>query len=130
MSWVEETLSTFGRGLRFGELRFNGNGVVCLSFEKGETLYLEQHDGGVDGGPESVLIYLSKQVPPYQGGWRAKALALCHYSQGWPLDVHAGAREDQLVFLIRVPGEQFAPPTLERAIELLFQLHDTVQEGS
>lgn len=123
MTWVDDTLRTFGQSMNLDPLNFNERGVICLDIEHTGRLYLEREE-------EHILIYLTRNVPPYAHGVYAKALSLCHFKESLPYDVHAGKREDHLVFLIRMPATAFSPPNLERALALLKDLHDkTAQEA-
>ncbi|CAM2065495.1 CesT family type III secretion system chaperone [Sulfidibacter corallicola] len=118
MTWVEDTLRTFGESIQLGELTFNDQGVVCLEIEKMGTLYLEQ-------APGTVLVYLSREMPPYESGYPAKALAACHFREALPIAVTAAMRGDNhLVFVAQIPEVEFSPPTLDRTLEILAQLHD------
>lgn len=119
MTWVDEAIRDFGRGIGFADLALSGNGVVSLSFEARGTLFIERAEG------DAVLVYLSRAVPYPPPGLFERALAACHYKEGLPFPVSAGfLGDDRLVFLVRLPEKEFSLPALERAIELLTQLHD------
>lgn len=120
MSWVEDTLRTFGESIQMSDLDFNHNGVVCLNIEKMGTLYLEK-------GNETVRIYLSREKPEFESGYPARALQAVHYRENLPFPVTAAMRNDNtLVFIAVIPESDFSPPNLDRILEILTQLHDRV----
>lgn len=124
MSWIDETIMEFGAGMGIENLSLGPSGVVCLDIETMGTLFIEQAD-------EDMLIYLVRRFPQYADEIYAKALTLCHYREALSFAVHAAFKgDDQLVFLARMPGEDFSLPVLEQAIDLLNRLHDSVFEES
>ncbi|CAM2005086.1 hypothetical protein [Acanthopleuribacter pedis] len=120
MSWVEDTLRTFGESIQMEDLDFNHNGVVCLAIEKMGTLYLEK-------GDETVRIYLSREKESFNTGYPARALNAVHYRENLPFPITAAMRdENTLVFIAVIPESEFSPPNLDRILEILTQLHDSV----
>lgn len=120
MSWVEDTLRTFGESIQINDLDFNHNGVVCLNIEKTGTLYLEK-------GDDTVRIYLSREKQPYETDYAARALSAVHYRENLPFPITAAMRDDNtLIFIAVIPESDFSPPNLDRILEILTQLHDNV----
>ncbi len=123
MSWVDDALADFGRALGFPDLRFPASGPVSLQFERLGTLYFEPLDG-------QVLTYVVRTLDRPDGELFARALDICHWRHHHPFPVHAGLHaETQLSFAVRIPDTEFTLPTIERAVDLLGQLHDAVTEG-
>lgn len=124
MSWVDDTIRDFGRGMGMEDLALNHNGLLCLDFEALGSLFIEQAE-------EAVLVYLVRELPRHDTVNLQRALALCHYREGLPFAVNVAFREENhLVFIARVPENDFSLPTLEKSIDLLTKLHQKVLEGN
>ena len=120
MSWVEQTISEFGASVGIDALSLNDAGVVTLQFEQLGTLYIERRN-------EEILIYLVRDVEHPDAALFRRVLSCCHHQHHHPFPVHAGLRgETSIVFLIRMPEADFILPNLERAMNLLDQLHSEV----
>lgn len=123
MSWVEQTVAEFGRGLGIDGLRFNEQGVVTLATERMGTLFIERAE-------QAVLVYLVQPLDRASGEAYARALDACHWRHNHPFVVSAGLRQETgLLFAVRLTESEFDLPTLERAISLLDELHREVREG-
>lgn len=123
MSWVEQTVAEFGRGLGLDRLEFNPQGVVTLATERMGTLFIERVDG-------AVLVYLVQPLDRASAESYARALDACHWRHNHPFQVSAGLRQETgLLFAVRVIESDFDLPTLERVISLLDELHREVREG-
>lgn len=124
MSWVDDTIRDFGRGMGMEDLALNNSGLLCLDFEALGSLFIEQAE-------EAVLVYLVREMPRHDTLNLQRAMTLCHYREGLPFAVNAAFREENhLVFIARVSENDFSLPTLERAIDLLTKLHQKVLEGN
>lgn len=124
MSWVEQTVAEFGRGLGMDRLQFNEQGVVTLASDRLGALFIERTDG-------AVLVYLARSLDRPSGEAYARALDACHWRHNHPFLVSAGLRQETgLVFAVRLAENQFDLPTLERTIALLDELHREVREGA
>jgi type III secretion system chaperone SycN len=123
MSWVDEALADFGRGLGFSDLRFQGNSPVSLEFDRLGTLCFERED-------QHVLTYVVRALERPDAEFLARALDMCHWRHHHAFPVQAGLHgENMLTFAIRVPESDFTLPTIERVVDLLGRMHDAVSEG-
>jgi type III secretion system chaperone SycN len=123
MSWVDNAIRDFGRGMGMEALTLNDEGLLCLDFETTGRLYIERAEN-------AVLVYLVRMIPQHDNVNLQNALALCHYREGLSLTVNAGfGEENRLVFIARVPERDFSLSMLEKTIELLTRLHQKVFEG-
>ena len=121
MKWVDEAVRVFGRGLNIPNLVFDDHGVICLEIESMGLLFIERSIG-------SVLIYLSREVPPYQKTLPQEALEVCHYDEHYPFPVNAGMNGDNLIFSVKIPVRSVSPPVIEDAVDLLVSLHDIISK--
>jgi len=121
MSWIEQTIAEFGRGLGIDDLRLNERRHVQLALGSGGLL-------GIEVVEDTVLVFLSREVSPHDPELRMRALRLCHFKRQWPFPVQAGLRgNDRLILLARIPERQFSLSTLEQAMDLLVRLHGMVR---
>ena len=115
--WVDRTLEEFGQSIGMPGLRFNDQGVVMLTFERMGTLFLERHE-------EQILMYMVRKAEHAPLAVFRRALGLCHYQENQPFELHVGLRrEDDLVFLVKIPEQEFILPTVERALQFLDYIH-------
>jgi len=123
MTWIDDAIHRFGQNLGIGDLGFSTDGVLCMSFEKRGTLFIEKAD-------EDILVYLVREANLHADGVFLNALASCHYREGLPFSVNPGFKEEnQLAFIARIPETEFSLPALETALETLTHLHDTLSGG-
>jgi type III secretion system chaperone SycN len=124
MSWVDEALADFGRTLGIANLRFPGDGPVRLEFDRQGSLYFEPLEG-------QLLAYLVRPLDRPEAEFLGRALDLCHWRHHHAFPVSAGLHaERELTFAVRVPEREFTLPTIERVVDLLGRLHDSVTEGA
>ena len=124
MSWVDEALADYGRSLGLPSLEFNESGTASLRFDILGELYIEQIEG-------SVLLYVVREHQRPDTHLMAAALSVCHWGQNPPFPSNVALHGDNnLVFSIILPETEFDVPTMERAIDYLGKLHDSVQEGT
>lgn len=118
MTVTANTLRDFGQTLGLTDLSLSHEGVIVLDMQDRGTLYMEQGKG-------EMLVYMVREIPPFEEHIFTNALRLCHPDRGHTLTVQAGLRgDDQLVFLVRMPDERFILPEIDRALNLLCDLHD------
>ncbi|HVJ68525.1 MAG TPA: CesT family type III secretion system chaperone [Caulifigura sp.] len=123
MSWVDDALASFGRSLGFNDLRFRGQGPVSLEFDRLGTLFFEPQDG-------HILTYVVRKLDRPDAEFYARALDISHWRHHHAFPVSAGLHgETELTFAVRISESEFTLPTIERAVDLLGQLHDAVSEG-
>ncbi len=124
MDYIIETINEFGQGMGLKKLDLDENGLLCLSFEKSGTLYLEYLRD-----QETILVYIARHVPLYDTQIIARSLGLCRHRQELPFSVHAGFKgEDELVFMVRIPARDFTFSSLSQAIDLLKRRHEKAVE--
>ncbi len=115
MNYVTETIQEFGQAMGFETLSLDENGMLCLDFQISGTLYMEHL-----ADQESVLVYLTREIPVYDTQVAAKALERCQYRQEIPFSVHCGFMEDsRIVFMVRFEPGEFTFPHLSQAVDLL-----------
>lgn len=120
MSWIDDAVEAFGRGMGLRHLSLPDTGALHLTFERRGTLFIE-----LSG--DDLLLYLQRRYGHASSAVLARALDLCHWRHNRQMIVRAGLKDDALVLLIRIPGREVALDRLERAFALLGQLHDQIE---
>lgn len=124
MSYIEQTVAEWGRGLGMDRLQFNSDGVLSLASDALGALFIERRDD------DAVLIYLVRPLDRASGEAYARALDSCHWRHNLPYIATPALRHDQnLLFAVHLSDSQCDLPTLERVISLLDELHREVREG-
>lgn len=120
MSWVDDAVDAFGRGMGLPRLALPESGALRLAFERRGTLFIERAD-------DDILLYLQRTHAHASMTLLSRALDVCHWRHNRPFQVRAGLKDDSLVLLIRIAGRDVALDRLERAFMLLGQLHDSIE---
>jgi type III secretion system chaperone SycN len=117
VSWVDDAVRDFGRGMGLERLALPEADALALAFERRGTLNLQRGDG-------CLLAFLSRDYPFAALSLLRGALEACHYREqrGWP--VQAGLHGDTLVLLARIPEAEVSLPVIERVLDQLTELHD------
>jgi type III secretion system chaperone SycN len=117
VSWVDDAVRDFGRGMGLERLALPEAGALALAFERRGTLNLQRGEG-------CLLAFLSRDYPFAALSLLRGALEACHYREqrGWP--VQAGLHGDTLVLLVRIPEAEVSLPVIERVLDQLTELHD------
>lgn len=124
MSWVDQTLADFGRGMGIPQLAFSEKGHASLAFESLGTLFLERAE-------EATVVYLARPLDRGDGRTYARALRLCHWERQNPWPVNPALGQDrQLAFAVRISDTDFTLPVLEQVVALLDRMHQETREGS
>lgn len=118
MSWVEDAVREFGRGMGLPQLSLPEEGALSLAFEHRGTLDIER---GADGG---LLVHLGRDHPFASPALLRAALEACHYRARRGRDVQAGLYGDTLVLLVRLKENEVSLPVLEQTLDQLSELHD------
>ncbi len=124
MNWVDTTIKDFGHAMGIENMALKVGDVIGLNFEKRGDLYFERLEN-------EVLISLVRDVLWYgeKSPILRKALALCHYNNGYKWPVNAGVtKNNRIVFFVRVPEKDFSLVTLEEILEVLTGLHDQLPQ--
>jgi|GEM_PF-1090332 len=120
--WIVDTLEKFTQSMGIDDFKLPQNNVVCFNFEKSGRFFIEFNN-------ENVLLYLARQVDVHEASLLEKAFYVCHYKESLPYAVNVGLKgEDTLVFLIKLPVQEFDFPSLEKALSLLMQLHHNLRK--
>ena len=124
MSWVDDALADYGRSLGLPSLEFNESGTASLQFDVLGELYIEQVEG-------SILLYVAREYQRLDTRVMADAMSACHWdgNPAFPANVALHA-DNNLVFSVTLPETEFDVPNMERAIDYLGSLHDSVREGT
>jgi type III secretion system chaperone SycN len=120
MSWVDDAVDAFGRGMGLPRLTLPDSGALRLAFERRGTLFIERAD-------DDILLYLQRAYTHASMATLSRALDACHWRHNRPFQVRAGLKEDSLVLLLRIEARDVALDRLERAFLLLGQLHDQIE---
>jgi type III secretion system chaperone SycN len=121
MDETDYIIETFGHSMQIDNLRFNEHNVVFLAVEKIGALLIERYK-------DLLLVYLVAKIPAYQCDVYNKALQLCHFEEGMPLDVSVGhLPPDMLTLVIRMIATEVTAEKLNQAVKLLFYLHGVVK---
>lgn len=127
MSWVNDTLSEFGRQIGLDNLDFGVHGVAQLVFQSGAVLAVEPVSRGE---LDEVLVYVSR--PTGFEGLRLlrQALVKAHFKKAGALDVQVATRgqgpDMALLGLVRIPAREFTLQTLDNTFDYLNRWHDSL----
>jgi len=120
VSAIEEIPIQLGQSLGLGALAWSAQGTLLLELDTGELIGLERLDRD-----ERLLLYLARAILVGQDAGQVllKALALCHYRQGYRFPIFAGlGAGDRLIFSVKLPVSEATLPVLEERFELLRRL--------
>lgn len=120
MEWIHATIQDFGRNMGIDDLRMAPGETLSMNIEGQGDLFLEL-------AGQDVLIYLARTKNNLGSQAITRALELCHFRENNPHPVHAALHgDDTLIFLTRVPGQDFTLPALTNNLTRLARLHDIV----
>lgn len=119
---IKDVIKSLGDAMGFKELDIEKSGFIRLDIEKTGNLYLEE-------AHPNLIISLSRKIDNPQLPTFIKALSLCHYRDKKPFRVDTGLyEENDFVFTVRLPREDITLPNLEKAIDFVSKLHDTLAQ--
>lgn len=120
MSWIDDTIDTFGRSMGVPHLRLDQQGELHLALPGGALLGVLNLG---DAQPPEMLVYRSEPLHHAPGRKLRRALRLADFRQPrtWPLQV--GVQDDALHLALRIAQRRFTLDTLEQALSELRQLH-------
>lgn len=117
MSWVDDAVLAFGRGMGVPRLALPEQGAIEVAFERRGSFYLERSG-------EDVLLYLRRRYPFAPPALLRRLLDGTHWRQNRPFIVRSAMRDDDIVLLIRLEPREITLDRLERAFAYLNQMHD------
>ena len=127
MSWVNDTLSEFGRQLGLTDLNFGEHGAAQLVFQSGALLAVEPV---TRGDIDEVLVYVSRPVGFNGPRLLRQALVKAHFKEAGVLDIQVSTRGQgsdlALLALVRMPARNFTLQTLDHAFDYLNRWHDSL----
>ena len=123
MDLFAQTLDDFAKRLGLPSLAPGTSGAVELTIERVGRL-------GIEAVGDRVLVTLARPYPPHASRTAVAALALCHWREGHPWPVNAGAKGTEwLTFTAAVPLPEFDVPALEKVLPYLSNLLDAVERA-
>lgn len=132
MTWVDDTLSEFGRSLGLPGLVLDANGVAHMALGPGGVLGIQ---AVVRGDCNEIIVFMGRPVGPGQDGLLHRALSHALFRTTVPFAVQVALRgtgtDTLLLAAIRLPDRQFTPNRLAHAVEFLTHwLDKALTEGS
>ena len=125
MTVVDDTIAEFGRSMGIDDLRLNESGTVVLSVQSLGLLGLDR--AGARG--ESVLVSLTRPLPPVcEGKWSA-LLAATHPQSHPPAGLQIGVIREQLVLAMLIELGEFTLPRIHEVIGYLDRQHASLEAG-
>jgi len=125
MSWVDQTLADFGRGIGIDNLTLNAQGVAQLQLQSGTLLAVELVD-------EQVLVYIAQMLAFEDEALKLRALRAADFRNGGAFPVQIGlsgtGMDAMLIVLTRVPERKFTLPLLGQAFDSLCGWYEAVQK--
>lgn len=119
---VKDVIHELGNAMGFKNLELEDSGFVRLDIDKVGNLYIEEDQ-------TRLIVSLARQHSSPKRETFLKALALAHYREKGAFRVDPGlSEEDLFVFTVRILHEQITLGNIEKAIDFLRKLHDTLAE--
>ena len=76
-----------------------------------------------------MLVYLARAVPEYDVKAPRRVLERCHYRHADPMPLSGGVHKGNIVLLTRFPERQATAAGIERAVQFLSGVMDTVAKA-
>lgn len=80
-------------------------------------------------GERELLVYLARAVPEYDVKAPRRVLERCHYRHADPCQLSGGVHKGNIVLLTRFPERQATAAGIERAVQFLSGVMDTVAKA-
>lgn len=123
MNLVDEMIAEFGTTLGIEQLRLNDQGTLVLSIQSLGLLGFDR--AGPHG--ESVLVSLTRPLPPaWDQDW-ADLLGATHHQSRPPAGLQVGVIRDQLVLTFLIEPGDFTLPRITEAITALDRQHSSLK---
>ena len=112
---IEREIAEFGRRM----------GMPAFSLSPA-GLHLELAE---NAGERELLVYLARAVPEYDVKAPRRVLERCHYRHADPMPLSGGVHKGNIVLLTRFPERQATAAGIERAVQFLSGVMDTVAKA-
>ena len=99
---------------------------MALDVERLGRLHLELAESA---GERELLVYLARAVPEYDVKAPRRVLERCHYRHADPMPLSGGVHKGNIVLLTRFPERQATAAGIERAVQFLSGVMDTVAKA-
>ena len=99
---------------------------MALDVERLGRLHLELAE---NAGERELLVYLARAVPEYDVKAPRRVLERCHYRHADPMPLSGGVHKGNIVLLTRFPERQATAAGIERAVQFLSGVMDTVAKA-
>lgn len=121
MSIISAALEDLGTRIGIGPGGIAADGHVALKIGDLDEVHLEQQE-------ETLLVYVARTIDVGRDRLElySAALRAVHFDNRIPVRVQCALHEDKLIFLAQYDDDEVDVPGLERALELLSELHDKV----
>ena len=100
--------------------------LAALDVERLGRLHLELAE---NAGERELLVYLARAVPEYDVKAPRRVLERCHYRHADPMPLSGGVHKGNIVLLTRFPERQATAAGIERAVQFLSGVMDTVAKA-
>lgn len=122
---IEREIAEFGR--RMGMPAFSlSRGARRARRGAPRRLHLELAE---NAGERELLVYLARAVPEYDVKAPRRVLERCHYRHADPMPLSGGVHKGNIVLLTRFPERQATAAGIERAVQFLSGVMDTVAKA-
>jgi type III secretion system chaperone SycN len=120
---ISTALDELGARIGLDPSVFAGNGHIALKFGELEEVHFEPRE-------ETLVMYVSRAIDVGRDRLElfSAALRAVHYDNRLPARVQCALHEDKLVFLAQYDSDEVDLPELEKALELLSELHSKVNQ--
>ena len=108
---IEREIAEFGRRMGMPAFSLSPAGLAALDVERLGRLHLELAE---NAGERELLVYLARAVPEYDAD---------------PMPLSGGVHKGNIVLLTRFPERQATAAGIERAVQFLSGVMDTVAKA-
>ena len=123
---IEREIAEFGRRMGMPAFSLSPAGLAALDVERLRRLHLELAESA---GERELLVYLARAVPEYDVKAPRRVLERCHYRHADPMPLSGGVHKGNIVLLTRFPERQATAAGIERAVQFLSGVMDTVAKA-
>ena len=119
---IEREIAEFGRRMGMPAFSLSPAGLAALDVERLGRLHLELAE---NAGERELLVYLARAVPEYD----VKAPRRVLERHADPMPLSGGVHKGNIVLLTRFPERQATAAGIERAVQFLSGVMDTVAKA-